>query len=132
MHCWEAFSLSQSVLRVGSQGVVWIWDRRPAPATPPTPSAIPERGEEVCRLGDTATTGGRAPGLNVVPTPAAVAVTADMGAITVVRPLCATAAGGGKAGMELGVTTGDYRGPRGNRVGQSRQQRVSAAMSGDA
>lgn len=32
MHCCEAFSLSQSVLSVGSQDVAWIWERRPAPA----------------------------------------------------------------------------------------------------
>lgn len=32
MHCCDAFSLSQSVLSVGSQDVAWIWDRRPAPA----------------------------------------------------------------------------------------------------
>lgn len=32
MHCCDAFSLSQSVLSVGSQDVAWIWERRPAPA----------------------------------------------------------------------------------------------------
>lgn len=101
MHCWEAFSLSQSVLRVGSQEVAWIWDRRPAPATPPTPSPTPGRGEEACRVGDTATTGGEEPGVNVFPNPAVVAVTADIGATKAVRPLCAAAAGGGEAGLEL-------------------------------
>lgn len=100
MHCWEAFSLSQSVLRVGSQEVAWIWDRRPAPATPATPSPTPGRGEEGW-MGDTATTGGEEPGVNVFPNPTGVAVTADMGATTAVRPLCAAAAGGGEAGLEL-------------------------------
>lgn len=102
MHCCEAFSLSQSVLRVGSQEVAWIWDRRPAPttpATPPTPSPTPGRGEEVCTVGDTATTGGEEPGVNVFPKTAGVAVTADIEATTAVRPLCAAAAGGGEAGL---------------------------------
>jgi len=49
IHCWDAFSLSQSVLNVGSQEVAWIWDRRPAPAG--TPDPIPGGRD-----------GGRAPG----------------------------------------------------------------------
>lgn len=102
MHCWEAFSLSQSVLRVGSQDVAWICDRRPAPATPATPSPTPGRGDDVCTVGDTATTGGEEePGVKMFPNPSGVAVTADRGATTAVRPLCAAAAGGGEAGLEL-------------------------------
>lgn len=66
IHCWEAFSLSQSVLSVGSQDVAWIWDRRPAPATP---SPTPGRGEEGCREWDMATTGGEEPGLKLFPNP---------------------------------------------------------------
>lgn len=101
MHCWEAFSLSQSVLRVGSQDVAWIWDRRLAPATPPTPRPMPGRGEEACTVGDTATTGGEDPVVNAFPNATGVAVTADIGATTAVRPLCATAATGGEAGFGL-------------------------------
>lgn len=100
MHCCEAFSLSQSVLRVGSQKVAWIWDRRPAPATPaipPTPSPMPGRGDEECTVGDTATTGGEEPGVNMFPRLAGEAVTADIGANAAGRPLCATAARGGEA-----------------------------------
>lgn len=94
MHCCEAFSLSQSVLRLGSHEVAWIWDRRPAPATPPTPSPTPGREEETCRLGYTDTTGGEEKA-------AGVAVTADIGATRADRPLCAAAVGGGEAGLEL-------------------------------
>lgn len=101
MHCWEAFSLSQSVLRVGSQEVAWIWDRRPAPATPATPSPTPGRGEDECTVGDTATAGGEEPGVKVFPNPAGLAVTAEIGATTAVRPLCAAAARGGEAGLAL-------------------------------
>lgn len=98
MHCCEAFSLSQSVLRVGSHEVAWIWDRRPAPATPATPNPTPGRGEDACRVGDTATTGGEEPGVIVLPKPAGVAVTADIGATTAARPLCA---GEGEAELAL-------------------------------
>lgn len=93
MHCWEAFSLSQSVLRVGSQEVAWIWDRRPAPATPATPPRT---------VGDTATTGDEEPAAKKeFPNPTGGAVTADTGAAAAVRPLCAAAARGGEAGLEL-------------------------------
>lgn len=99
MHCCDAFSLSQSVLRVGSQEVAWIWDSRPPPATPnPTPGT----GEDACAMGDTATTGGEEAGVKVSPKPAAVGVTAATGATKAVRPLCATAAGGKEAEEVLG------------------------------
>lgn len=52
-------------------------------------------------MGDTATTGGEEPGVNVFPKLTGVAVTADRGATTAVRPLGAAAAGGGEAGLEL-------------------------------
>lgn len=102
MHCCEAFSLSQSVLTVGSQEVAWIWDRRPAPATPPTPSPTPERAE-ACKVGETATMGGEGPWLKVLPKPIGATATADMGGggTTAGRPLCAAAAGGGEAGWTI-------------------------------
>ena len=101
MHCWEAFSLSQSVLSVGSQEVAWIWDRRPPPATPATPSPTLGRVEGACEIGDTATKGGAVLGVYEFPKQTGVEVTAEMGATTEVRPLCVAAAGGGKA--ELGL-----------------------------
>lgn len=102
MHCCDAFSLSQSVLTVGSQDVAWIWDRRPAPATPPTPSPTPVRAE-ACTVGETATMGGEEPWLKVLPKPVGATATADMGGggTTTGRPLCAAAAGGGEAGWTL-------------------------------
>lgn len=94
MHCWEAFSLSQSALRVGSQEAAWIWERRPPPATP---SPTLARGKDVCTTGGTGTTGTEESGVNEFPKPTA-AVTAGTGAT--VRPACAGEAGGGEARSE--------------------------------
>lgn len=55
-------------------------------------------------MGDTATTGGEEPGVNVFPKLTGVAVTADIGATTAVRPLCAATARGGEVGLELECT----------------------------
>lgn len=118
MHCWEAFSLSQSVLRVGSHEVAWIWDRRPAPAAPPTPSPSPGRDEEVCTVWDMAKMGGEEPGMNALPKPIGVAATADMGATTAVRPLGAAAAGGGEVGLALEWATIAGECPPGRELGK--------------
>ncbi|TNN53061.1 hypothetical protein EYF80_036754 [Liparis tanakae] len=93
MHCCDAFSLSQSVLRVGSHDVAWIWDSRSAPATPPNPGST----EEACRLGDTAMTEGEEPGANALAKPLTVGAAA--GGTGAARPLCAAAAGGAEAGL---------------------------------
>lgn len=89
------------MLRVGSHEVAWIWDRRPAPAAPPTPSPSPGRDEEVCTVEDMAKMGGEEPGMNALPKAIGVAATADMGVTTEVRPLGAAAAGGGEVGLAL-------------------------------
>lgn len=101
MHCWEAFSLSQSVLRVGSQEAAWIWDRRPPPATPATPSPTLGSGRDVCTTGGRGTTGTEESGVYEFPKPTA-AVTAETGAT--VRPACAGEAEGGEARLELDGT----------------------------
>lgn len=105
MHCCEAFSLSQSVLRVGSQDVAWIWDRRPAPAklggAPVTPRPMLGGSE-----------GGTAAGAEMLEltawlstaTPGPLSKTEVMlcaiaGGGTAARPVSAAAAGGGEAGL---------------------------------
>lgn len=104
MHCCDAFSLSQSVLSVGSQDVAWIWDSRSAPATPPSPNPTPGSTEEACRLGDMATTEGKEPGMNALPNP--LTAGADAGGAGAARPLCAAAAGGAEAGLVALCPTG--------------------------
>lgn len=94
--------MSQSALRVGSQEVAWIWDKRPPPANPATPRPTPDRGEDVCTIGDTATTGIEEPEVNVFPNPVAEEVTADIGDTTAVRPPSAAVVGEGEAEFGLG------------------------------
>lgn len=72
IHCCDAFSLSQSVLWVGSQEATFMWDRRPAPATPatpPIPSPTPWMGDVAWTFGPTATSGCGAPGLGLPKVP---------------------------------------------------------------
>lgn len=106
MHCCDAFSLSQSVLSVGSQDVAWICDNRPAPArfgAPVTPS--PMLGG---RVGATEKGADTAEFIAVVRTstllPYALSTglmeSGIPGAITA-RPVSAAAAGGGEAGLAL-------------------------------
>lgn len=101
MHCCDAFSLSQSVLSVGSQDVAWIWDRRPAPArlggAPWTPkpmlggkgggrTAGPERLEFTAWL--------RTATLSMTEV-----ILCAMAGDTAARPVSAAAAGGGEVGL---------------------------------
>lgn len=105
MHCWDAFSLSQSVLKVGSQDVAWICDKRPAPATPATPKPMPPGRAVFVATWVEAGAGKpitvlRPPTIllpNPLPT-ADVVVSVELGAITA-RPVSAAAAGGGEAGL---------------------------------
>lgn len=95
--------MSQSALRVGSQEVAWIWDKRPPPANPATPRPTPGRGEDVCTIGDTATTGDAEPVVNVFPYPVVEEVTtADIGDTTAARPPSAAVVGEGEAEFGLG------------------------------
>ena len=105
IHCWDAFSLSQSVLKVGSQDVAWIWDKRPAPATPATPNPIPLGSAAVVAtlvgtgMGKPTAVLRTPPTMFPKPLPTAKdVVSVEPGAITA-RPVSAAAAGGGEAGL---------------------------------
>lgn len=83
MHCCDAFSLSQSVLMVGSQEVACIWDSNP-PATPTPPP--PPTGDEAwwCTVGDDEEDPGLRAVLLEVPVMVPVVVTAARGVTTAV------------------------------------------------